>query len=44
MILETGTEQPEALSLYASAGYLPIPSFGFYRDSPLNRCLARRLG
>ena len=43
MILETGSEQPEALSLYASAGYLPIPGFGFYRDSPLNRCLARRL-
>lgn len=44
MILETGTEQPEALALYASSGYLPIPGFGFYRDSPLNRCLARVLG
>jgi GNAT superfamily N-acetyltransferase len=43
MILETGTEQPEALALYASSGYEPIPGFGFYRDSPLNRCLARRL-
>lgn len=43
MILETGTEQPEALALYASAGYTPIPGFGFYRDSPLNRCLARSL-
>jgi GNAT superfamily N-acetyltransferase len=43
MILETGIEQPEALALYASSGYLPIPGFGFYRDSPLNRCLARRL-
>ena len=43
MILETGTEQPEALALYASAGYEPIPGFGFYKDSPLNRCLARRL-
>jgi len=44
MILETGTEQPEALSLYATSGYLPIPGFGFYWDSPLNRCLARVLG
>jgi GNAT superfamily N-acetyltransferase len=43
MILETGTEQPEALGLYASAGYVAIPGFGFYRDSPLNRCLARPL-
>ena len=43
MILETGTAQPEALELYASSGYQPIPSFGHYRDSPLNRCLARRI-
>jgi GNAT superfamily N-acetyltransferase len=43
MILETGTAQPEALALYASAGYQPIPGFGFYKDSPRNRCLARRL-
>lgn len=44
MILETGTGQPEALSLYGSVGYQPIPGFGYYRDSPLNRCLARLLG
>ncbi|MFL6024496.1 MAG: GNAT family N-acetyltransferase [Marmoricola sp.] len=43
MILETGTGQPEALALYASSGYQSIPGFGYYRDSPLNRCLARRL-
>jgi ribosomal protein S18 acetylase RimI-like enzyme len=43
MVLETGTEQPEALALYASSGYEPIPGFGHYRDSPLNRCLARSL-
>lgn len=43
MILETGSEQPEALGLYVSAGYQPIPGFGYYRDSPLNRCMARRL-
>jgi GNAT superfamily N-acetyltransferase len=43
MILETGTGQPEALALYASSGYEPIPGFGHYRRSPLNRCLARLL-
>lgn len=43
MILETGTAQPEALALYASSGYEPIPGFGHYRSSPLNRCLARPL-
>jgi ribosomal protein S18 acetylase RimI-like enzyme len=43
MILETGLAQPEAIALYESAGYHPIPGFGHYRDSPLNRCLARRL-
>lgn len=43
MILETGTEQPEALALYASSGYEAIPSFGYYRNSPLNRCMGRRL-
>jgi GNAT superfamily N-acetyltransferase len=43
VVLETGIRQPEALALYASAGYEPIPKFGFYRDSDLSRCLARRL-
>jgi GNAT superfamily N-acetyltransferase len=43
MVLETGTEQPEALALYASSGYEPIAGFGYYRNSPLNRCLARRI-
>jgi ribosomal protein S18 acetylase RimI-like enzyme len=43
MILETGLAQPEALALYESSGYESIPGFGHYRESPLNRCLARRL-
>ena len=43
MILETGTEQPEAIELYLSAGYQLIPGFGHYRNSPLNRCFARHL-
>jgi GNAT superfamily N-acetyltransferase len=44
MVLETGEAQPEAMALYASSGYEPIAPFGHYRDSPLNRCYARRLG
>lgn len=43
MILETGLAQPEAIGLYTSSGYEPIPGFGFYRTAPLSRCFARRL-
>ncbi|HEX4248099.1 MAG TPA: GNAT family N-acetyltransferase, partial [Pseudonocardia sp.] len=31
MVLETGVAQPEAIQLYLSSGYLPIPKFGVYR-------------
>ena len=41
LVLETGTEQPEALALYASEGYLPTEKFGVYRESPLSVCLAK---
>ena len=34
LILETGQRQPEALALYASAGYTPVPGFGYYARSP----------
>lgn len=30
LVLETGTEQPEAIALYRSAGYVDIEPFGFY--------------
>ena len=43
IVLETGLAQPEAIALYESSGYTPIPGFGFYRDALLNRCFARRL-
>ena len=43
IILETGMQQPEAMGLYESSGYEPIPGFGHYRDSPLNRCYAKAL-
>jgi ribosomal protein S18 acetylase RimI-like enzyme len=41
--LETGLNQPEALELYRSAGYTPIPGYGHYRDAPLARPLGKDL-
>lgn len=41
--LETGTRQPEAIALYESEGYAPIAPYGYYRDSPLNRCFEKHL-
>jgi GNAT superfamily N-acetyltransferase len=32
--LETGPRQPEAVGLYLSAGYRPIPAFGGYVGAP----------
>lgn len=43
MILETGTKQPEAIELYRSTGYEPIPKFGHYRCDPLSVCFAKAL-
>jgi ribosomal protein S18 acetylase RimI-like enzyme len=42
-VLETGTQQPEAIALYASAGYVPMSRFGIYRNSPNSRCFAKDL-
>jgi len=42
--LETGMAQPEALTLYRSAGYRPVPRFGQYADARDARHLGRRLG
>lgn len=38
MWLETGAEQPEAISLYVSAGYRPTPRYGEFKDDPRSRC------
>jgi GNAT superfamily N-acetyltransferase len=43
LVLETGMKQPEAISLYLSAGYEPIAGFGHYRGSELSRCFGRVL-
>ncbi|WP_448627328.1 GNAT family N-acetyltransferase [Geodermatophilus sp. URMC 64] len=34
VVLNTGHRQPEALALYAGAGYGPVPGFGVYADAP----------
>ncbi|MGP3947901.1 GNAT family N-acetyltransferase [Streptomyces sp. 7N604] len=43
MVLETGTKQPEAISLYVSSGYEPCAKFGPYRFDALSRCYAKPL-
>lgn len=43
VVLETGLAQPEAIGLYESSGYVPVPSFGYYREAPLSRCFGKRL-
>jgi GNAT superfamily N-acetyltransferase len=35
LVLETGHRQPEAVQLYQSCGYQPVPPFGHYADRPL---------
>jgi GNAT superfamily N-acetyltransferase len=44
VVLETGLRQPEAITLYLSAGYVEVPGFGYYADSPLSRCFGKLLG
>ena len=41
--LETGTEQPEALRLYGSAGWRRIECYGFWKDDPSTICLQKAL-
>ena len=43
LVLETGSKQPEAIALYLSSGYEPIPGFGYYSGSELSRCFGRRI-
>lgn len=43
LVLETGMKQPEAIALYTSSGYEPIPGFGYYCGSELSRCFGRRV-
>jgi putative acetyltransferase len=41
--LETGDRQPEALGLYARAGFERIPCYGPYTADPHSICLGKRL-
>ena len=43
MVLETGDAQPEAVALYRSSGYVPVPAFGHYADSEQSIHLGKRL-
>jgi GNAT superfamily N-acetyltransferase len=42
--LETGTEQPEAMALFAAAGYRSMPPYGEFKDDDRSRCFYRTLG
>jgi putative acetyltransferase len=43
LVLETGSRQPEAIALYRRAGFIEIPRFGEYVDSPLSLCMGKDL-
>jgi len=43
LVLETGVRQPEALALYARAGFVRVPGFGEYGVTHLSVCLAKEL-
>jgi GNAT superfamily N-acetyltransferase len=43
LVLETGLKQPEAIALYLSSGYEPVPAFGHYAGADLSRTFGRRL-
>jgi len=43
IVLETGTRQPEAVALYRGEGYVDVPRFGSYPDSPLSLWLGKPL-
>jgi GNAT superfamily N-acetyltransferase len=44
LALETGTEQPEAMGLYATLGWRPREPYGQYADDPRSRCFTLDLG
>jgi GNAT superfamily N-acetyltransferase len=44
VVLETGTEQPEAMQLYLSSGYDPVTGYGHYAGRPRSRAFGKALG
>jgi GNAT superfamily N-acetyltransferase len=43
VVLETGLSQPEAIGLYTSSGYRPVPAYGHYSCAPASRCFGKAL-
>ncbi len=43
LVLETGSQQPEAIALYGSSGYTPVTPFGFYACAPEAHHLGKAL-
>jgi putative acetyltransferase len=43
LVLETGTQSPEALALYRGAGFVDVPCWGEYATSPTSVCLEKKL-
>jgi GNAT superfamily N-acetyltransferase len=43
LVLETGDRQPEAVGLYRSAGFEPIPCYPPYSERSLSLCFEKRL-
>ena len=43
VLLETGGKQPEAIALYQSSGYQPVPPFGHYADTELSVHLGKQV-
>jgi GNAT superfamily N-acetyltransferase len=44
LLLETGDKQPEAIRLYESSGFRPVPSFGHYGTEHGSIHLGKQLG
>jgi GNAT superfamily N-acetyltransferase len=42
IVLETGCDNSEALALYESEGYFPIPPYLGYVGSPISRCYVKK--
>jgi putative acetyltransferase len=43
LILQTGDQQPEAVGLYDSAGYVRIPNYGEYVETSYSICFSKPL-
>jgi putative acetyltransferase len=43
LVLETGERQPESIGLYQRHGFVRIPRFGDYVNSPRSVCMEKRL-